>query len=98
MRVSIHPVLRRKAHFVEVAAVIVAFTRLDKHGQPLEALAVRAYEGHGHGARASRRAAHAVGTRAAVDGAVKTDARTFPVGQAERLRGSLSWGAALSFL
>lgn len=81
MRVSIHPVLWRKGHFVEVAAVIVAFTRLDKHGQPLEALAVWAYKHHGHGACASWRAAQAVCTHAAVVGAVKTDARTFPVGQ-----------------
>lgn len=32
MCVSVHPVLRRERHFVEVAAVVAAFARLDEHG------------------------------------------------------------------
>lgn len=44
--ISIHPVLWRESHFIEVAAVIAAFTRLDEHSRPLETLAVWADKGH----------------------------------------------------
>lgn len=93
MCVSVHPVLRRERHFVEVAAVVAAFARLDEHGRPLEALAVRADEGHGYRARATWRAAPSVRTQTAVVGPVEADAHTLSVGQADGLRGFLGRGA-----
>lgn len=51
--ISVHPVLWRECHFIEVAAVVAAFTRLDEHCRPLETLAIRADKGHGYGACAA---------------------------------------------
>lgn len=93
MRVSVQPLLGREGHFVEVAAVVAAFTRLDEHGRPPEALAVWADKGHGRGARAARRAAPPVRAHAAVVWSVETDARASPVGQADGLCGLLGRGA-----
>lgn len=98
MGVSVHPVLWGEGHFIQVVAVIVAFTRLDKHGRLLKVLAVRTHKSHGHGARAPRQAAPAICTHATVVRAVETDARAVPVGQMEGARGAPSWGAAFSFL
>lgn len=98
MGVSVHPALWGKGHFIQVVAVIVAFTRLDKHGRLLKVLAIRTHKSHGHSACAARRAAPAVCTRATVVRAVETDTRTFPVGQMEGARGFLSRGAAFTFL
>lgn len=98
MRVSVHPLLRREGHFVEVAAVVATFARLDEHGRPLEALAVLADEGDGHGACAARRAAPAVRAHAAVVGPVEADAHAVSVGQADGLGGFLGRGALLPFL
>lgn len=82
VRVPVHPVLRGQRHFVEVAAVLAALARLDEHGRPPEALAVRAHKGHGHGARASRQTtAPAIRARAAVVGPVAADAGALAVGQ-----------------
>ena len=98
MCVSVHPLLRGQGHFVEVAAVVAAFTRLDEHGRPLEALAVWADKGHGYGARASRRAAASVRTHAAVVWPVEADAHTLSVGQAGGLWGLVGRGALLPSL
>lgn len=98
MGVSVHPELWGEGHFIQVVAVVVAFTRLDEHGRLLKVLAVRTHKSHGHGACAPRRAAPAVCTHATVVRAVETDARTVPVGQMEGARGPLSRGAAFTFL
>lgn len=96
--VSVHPVLRGEGHFIEVAAVVAAFTGLYKHGGPLEALAVRAHKGHGNGARAAWRAAPAVRAHTAVVGPVEADTHTLSVRQVDGFWGFLGWGAGLSFL
>lgn len=98
VRVSVHPLLWGEGHFVEVAAVVAAFTRLDEHGRPPEVLAVRADEGHGCGARAAWRAAPSVRAHAAVVGPVEADARAVSVGQADGLCGFLGRGALPPFL
>lgn len=96
--VSVHPVLRREGRFVEMAAVVPAFTGLDEHGGPLEALAVWADKGHRYGACAAWRAAPAVCTHTTVVGPVEADAQAFAVGQADGLWGFVCWGTLLSFL
>lgn len=91
--ISVHPVLWRERHFIEVAAVVAAFTRLDEHGRPLETLAIRADKGHGYGACAAWRATPPICTHTAVVGPVETDAHTLSVGQVDGLHGFLSLGA-----
>lgn len=98
MRISVHPLLWRQGHFVEVAAVVAAFTRLDEHGRPLETLAVQADKGHGYGACAAWRTAASVSTQAAVVRPVQADAHTLSVGQAGGLRGFVGRGALLPSL
>ncbi len=98
MCISVHPVLRREGHFIEVAAVVAAFTWLDEHGRPLETLAVRADKGHRYGACAPWRAAPSVRAHAAVVGPVEADTHTFSIGQADGLWGFLGRGALLPFL
>lgn len=95
MSIPIHPVLWRESHFVQVAAVTAAFTRLDEHGRPLETLAVWADEGHGYSACAAWRAAPSVRTQAAVVGSVETDAHAFSIRQVDGFRGFLGLGALL---
>lgn len=90
--------LWRESHFIEVAAVTAAFTRLDEHGRPLETLAVRADEGHGYSACAAWRAAPSVCTHTAIVGSVETDAHAFSIRQVDGLRGFLGLGALLPFL
>ena len=80
VRVPVHPVLRGHGRLVEMAAVLAALAGLDEHGLALEALAVRAGEGHGHGARAARGAAAAIRAHAAVVGPVEADAVALAVG------------------
>lgn len=98
MCVSVHPVLWRECHFIEVATVVTAFAWLDEHGWPLEALAVRADEGHRYCACAAWRAAPSVCTHTAVVGPVEAGAHTLSVGQADGLWGFLCWGALLPSL
>lgn len=96
--ISIHPVLWREGHFIQVATVVAAFTWLDEHSRPLETLAIRADKGHGDGACAPWRAAPSIHAHAAVVGPVEADTHTFPIGQASGLRGFLGWGALLPYL
>lgn len=46
VRVSVEPSLRRHGGLVEVVALVAALTGLDEHHRPVEALAIRAGEGH----------------------------------------------------
>lgn len=88
VRVPVEPsLLRRHGGLVEVVALVAALARLDEHDGPAEALAVRAGEGHGGGARAPRPAAAAVPADAAVVGPVQSGAPAACVGQSVRLRG-----------
>lgn len=96
--ISVHPVLWREGHFIEVAAVVAAFTWLDEHGWPLETLAIWTDKGQWYGARAAWCAAPSIRTHTAVVGPVEAYAHTFSVGQADGLRGFLGWRALLPFL
>lgn len=98
MCISVHPLLWREGHFIEVTTVVAAFTRLDEHGRPLETLTVRADKGHGDGACAAWRAAPSVCAHTAVVGPVEADTHTFSVGQADGLWGFLGRGALLPSL
>lgn len=98
MRVSVHPVLWRQRHFVQVAAVAAAFTQQDEHDRSLETLAIRADETHGHRARAPRRAAPAVCAGATVVGPVQADALAFSVGQVDGFWGAMDLGTPLPSL
>lgn len=98
VRVSIHPVLWREGYVVEMSTVIPAFTRLDEHGRPLEALAIWANKGHGYCARTARRAATSIRTHTAVVGSVETDTQAFAVGQADGFWSFVGWGTLSPFL
>lgn len=97
-RVSKHPSLWRRGHFIQVTAVPAAMAGLDEHGGPPEALPIRAEEGHGHGAGAARQAAAPVRANAAVVGPVGAHAHALPVGQVDGMGGLLGWRAAPAFL
>lgn len=51
--VSVEPSLRRHGSLVEVVALVAALAGLDEHHGPVEALTVRAGEGHAGCARAT---------------------------------------------
>lgn len=90
--VSIHPVLWREGHFIEVAAVMITFTGLDKHDRPLEMLSIRTDKGHRYGACAAWWAAPLVCTHTTVVGPVAADTHTFCVGQMDGLWGFVGRG------
>lgn len=99
MCVAVHPVLWRERRFVQVAAVgSTALTRLDDHGQLLEALAVRTDEMDGQGPRAARGAAAAVCAHAAEGGPVEALADTLAVGEPDGLQGLMGRRAFLPSL
>lgn len=98
MCISVHPVLWREGHFVQVAAVAAALTRLDEHDRPLETFGVWANEAHGHRARAPRRAAPFIRAGATMVGPVQADAPAFAVGQVYRFWGTMDLGTLLPSL
>lgn len=98
MRVSVHPVLRRERHFVQVAAVPAAFARQDEHDRALETLAVRADEAYGRRARASWQTAASICAGATVVGPVQADALAFTVGQACGFWSAMDLGTLLPSL
>lgn len=98
MCVSIHPVLWWQGHFVEMAAFLATLARLDEHGVSLETLAIRAHKSHRNGARATRRAAAAIRTHAAVIGPVEADTLTLAIRQTHGFWGFWSRGALLALL
>lgn len=74
MRVSIEPPLGGHGCLIQVVALVAAFTGLDEHDRPVEALSIRAGKGHRGGASAAGGAAAAILTHTAVVWSVKTGA------------------------
>lgn len=98
MCVSVHPVLWRERHFVQVAAVPAAFTGKDEHDQSLETLAIRADEGYRRRACAPWQTAPSVCAAATVVGPVQAGALAFTVGQVDGFWGAMRLGTLLPSL
>lgn len=98
VRVSIHPVLWRERHFVQVAAVPAAFTRQNDHYRSLEALAIRAKEAYGCRACAPWQTAPSICAGATVIRPVQADALAFTIRQVDRFWGATDVGTLLPSL
>lgn len=98
VRVSVHPVLWRERHFVQVAAVPAAFTRQDEHDRSLETLAIRADEAYRRRACAPWQTAPSICAGATVVGPEQADALAFTVGQVDGFWGVMDLGTLLPSL
>lgn len=82
--VSKHPVLWGQGHFIEMAAVVIAFTGLYEHSRLLKPFSVWADKRHWDRAGFLRGAAASVSTHTAVVGSIESHTDTLAIGQAQR--------------